>query len=177
MRGPSWLSETAGLRLPPGDDEAAMAHAVALARRNVASGGGPFGAVVVRGDGAVAGQGVNSVVATGTSLAHAELLAVLDAQRSEGRARLHEEDRSGPWTLVTTAQPCVMCHGAVFWAGLDALVVGARTSDVEELAGFDEGPVPPAWEADLASRGIAVRRDVLREACRGVLAAYAGPLY
>jgi hypothetical protein len=59
-------------------------------------------------------------------------------------------------------------------------VIGARGEDVESLAGFDEGPLPAAWPAELAARGIAVRRDVEREAARAVLAAYAargGPRY
>jgi tRNA(Arg) A34 adenosine deaminase TadA len=179
MWSPLWLQDASGLVLR--SDEEAMAHAVALARENVERRtGGPFGAVIVRGDGAVVAQGVNGVERSGISLAHAELVALLAAQERQGRARLNDDAPGSPWTLVTTAQPCVMCHGALFWAGLDALVVGARSSDVEELTGFDEGPVPDTWEEQLASRGIAVRKDVLRDECRAVLSAYAergGTLY
>lgn len=176
---PRWLEDDDGLVLR--GDEEAMASAIALARRNVEErGGGPFGAVVLRGDGTVVGRGVNAVEESRTSLAHAEIVALLDAQARLGRPRLNDDAVAGPWTLVTSAQPCVMCHGAAFWAGLDAIVIGARSADVEELTGFDEGPVPATWVEDLGSRGIAVRRDVLRDESRAVLAAYrerGGTLY
>jgi tRNA(Arg) A34 adenosine deaminase TadA len=65
-----------------------------------------------------------------------------------------------------------MCFGASFWAGLDELVIGARGDDVEALSGFDEGPLPADWVAELEARGISVRRDVLRERSREVLRRY-----
>lgn len=169
---PDWLHPgTLGV-VDPADPSAAMAVAVDLAGRNVALGtGGPFGAIVVDGNGRVAGAGVNVVVAQGASIAHAEVMALLDAQMRLGRPRLNA-DGPGPWTLVTSAQPCVMCFGVAFWAGLDALVTGARVTDVEALAGFDEGPVPEDWASELALRQIAVTQDVLRPEACAVLAAY-----
>ena len=169
---PEWLDREALAAVDPGDAAAAMAVAVSLSAENVARGtGGPFGAVVVAGDGGLVGAGVNSVVALRSSLAHAEVMALLDAQRCLGRSRLGDGP-GGPYTLVTSAQPCVMCFGAVFWAGLDALAIGARAADVEALTGFDEGPVPAGWVAELAARGITVTRDVLREEACAVLRAY-----
>lgn len=177
---PDWLDAAGLAPLPPGDDAVAMAVAVGLARQNITRNtGGPFGAVVTAGDGAVVGAGVNVVVAQGTSLAHAEVMALLDAQRRLGRPRLGEGD-GGPYTLVTSAQPCIMCFGATFWAGLDGLVTGARAADVEALAGFDEGPVPAAWVEQLAARQVRVAQDVLREEACAVLREYAeqhGVLY
>ncbi len=58
------------------------------------------------------------------------------------------------------------------WAGIDELLIGARAEDVEELTEFDEGPLPADWIGELERRGIAVRRDILREQARDVLAAY-----
>ena len=174
LKHPEWLDSAALAADAPGDAAAAMAVAVEIAGRNVAEvTGGPFGAVVTGGDGRVVGAGVNVVIAQRSSLAHAEVMALLDAQARLGRARL-SAGAGGPFTLVTSAQPCVMCFGVAFWAGLDALVIGARAEDVEALAGFDEGPVPPDWVAELGARGIAVTRDVLREECCTVLRRYAG---
>lgn len=151
-----------------------MAVAVRLASENVRRRtGGPFGALVLDGAGTVLGAGVNVVQVSASSLAHAEVMALLSAQAHVGRPRLNETDSGGPFVLATSAQPCVMCFGAAFWAGLDALWIGARAADVEELAGFDEGPVPADWVVALASRGIAVTRDLLRDEARDVLAAYA----
>jgi 23S rRNA C2498 (ribose-2'-O)-methylase RlmM len=55
----------------------------------------------------------------------------------------------------------------------------ARTEDVESLTEFDEGPLPADWVGELERRGIAVRRDILRDASREVLADYGrnGPSY
>jgi hypothetical protein len=65
------------------------------------------------------------------------------------------------------------------WAGIYELLIGARAEDVEALAAFDEGPLPADWTGELERRGIAVRRDILREQARTVLAAYgeSGPGY
>jgi tRNA(Arg) A34 adenosine deaminase TadA len=65
-----------------------------------------------------------------------------------------------------------MCYGATFWAGIDELLIGARAEDVMELTEFDEGPLPADWIGELTNRGIAVRRDVLRDAAREVLRRY-----
>jgi tRNA(Arg) A34 adenosine deaminase TadA len=65
-----------------------------------------------------------------------------------------------------------MCYGASFWAGIDEILIGARASDVMELTEFDEGPLPADWIGELERRGIAVHRDVLRDAAREVLARY-----
>ncbi len=171
---PDWLAAAIPAAVDPGAPGAAMAVAVHLASENVRRRtGGPFGALVLDGSGAVLGAGVNVVQASASSLAHAEVMALLSAQAHVGRPRLNETLSGGPFVLVTSAQPCVMCFGTAFWAGLDALWIGARAADVEELAGFDEGPVPADWVAALASRGIVVTRDLLRDEARGVLAAYA----
>ena len=67
------------------DDPAAMELAVALARENVRQGGGPFGAVLLETtSGRLAGVGVNRVVASHCSLAHAELVAIASAQQALG---------------------------------------------------------------------------------------------
>ncbi|MBA2349097.1 MAG: nucleoside deaminase [Solirubrobacterales bacterium] len=159
--------------VPPGDPEAAMAVAVHLAAENVRRrSGGPFGALVLDGAGTVVGAGVNVVQTTGSSLAHAEVKALLAAQARLGRPRLNDEP-GGPFVLATSAQPCVMCFGTAFWAGLDALWIGARAADVETLTGFDEGPLPEDWPGALAARGISVTHDLLREQAREVLTAYA----
>jgi tRNA(Arg) A34 adenosine deaminase TadA len=177
---PDWAAGPLDAPGPGAGDAERMAFAVALARRNVDEGtGGPFGAALWAGDELLA-VGVNVVVASALSIAHAEVLALAGAQRRLGRPRINDDPAAGRVTLVTSAQPCAMCFGAVLWAGVDELVIGARGDDVEILAGFDEGPLPADWREALAARDIAVRTDVEREAARDVLARYAaegGPRY
>ena len=103
--------------------------------------------------------------------ATAELaMQFLAAQARTKRWRINDDGCR--YALATSAQPCCQCYGASFWAGIDELLIGARSSDVMELSEFDEGPLPADWIGELARRGIAVRRDILRDEARSVLAAY-----
>lgn len=169
---PAWLEAEIGPPQVHADAEARVGLAIRLARRNVEEGtGGPFGAVVFDADGGVVAAGVNLVLPQHCSAAHAEVVAFMAAQARLGRARLNED--GARYTLATSAQPCAMCYGASFWAGIDALEIGARSQDVMELSEFDEGPLPADWIGELERRGIAVRRDVLREQAREVFHRYA----
>ncbi|MCX5739164.1 MAG: nucleoside deaminase [Proteobacteria bacterium] len=157
--------------------ELRMELAIALARENARRGsGGPFGAAVFeRETGRLVAVGVNAVIASGLSLAHAEMLALSFAQRAHGRFDLGGRS-SHAHELVTSSEPCAMCFGAIPWSGVRQLVCGARASDAEAI-GFDEGPKPARWVAALEARGIKVVRDIQRAEARAVLREYAGPLY
>lgn len=176
---PSWMAnEIEGGRVYP-DAESRVAFAIRLARRNVdEKSGGPFGAAIFDANGRIVGAGVNRVLPQSCSAAHAEILAFATAQACVGRARLNAD--GARYTLATSAQPCAMCYGASFWAGIDEILIGARGEDVMSLSEFDEGPLPQDWIGELASRGIDVRRDLLREEAREVFVRYArqgGPAY
>ena len=164
---PSWIDDAVEAGgLCPSDGEK-MALAVRLAALNVAHGlGGPFGAAVFEeGSGRLVAVGVNRVLEHQCSVAHAEMVAIMLAQASLGCHSLAD----GParrYVLATSAQPCAMCYGALGWAGITRLLIGARREDVESITGFDEGPLPADWQAELERRGIVVARDLLRvEAC------------
>lgn len=168
---PAWIDAEVDAARVYADEEARVGLAIRLARRNVEErSGGPFGAVVFDGDGRVVAAGVNIVLQQYCSAAHAEIIALTLAQARMRRARLNENGRR--YVLATSAQPCAMCYGASFWAGIDEILIGARSEDVTELSEFDEGPLPPDWIGELARRGIGVRRDILRDAARDVLALY-----
>lgn len=152
--------------------EERMQLVVELASRNLERRtGGPFAAAVFeRPCGRLVSIGVNRVVPNTCSIAHAEIMALGLAQ-----ARLGTYDLGGPGMheheLVTGAEPCAMCLGAIPWSGVRSVMCGARTCDVAAI-GFDEGPRPRRWVAALERRGIEVRRDVLRAEMCAVLAAY-----
>ncbi|MBN8728125.1 MAG: nucleoside deaminase [Xanthomonadales bacterium] len=161
------------------DDEAKLRFVIGLAMRNVEERtGGPFGAAIFDGDGRVIAAGVNRVLPETCSAAHAELLAMIGAQRRLGRNRLN--GNGGRFVLATSAQPCCQCYGACVWSGIDELLIGARAEDVMALSEFDEGPLPADWIGELERRGIAVRRDILRDEACEVFRRYAslcGPSY
>jgi tRNA(Arg) A34 adenosine deaminase TadA len=154
------------------DGEERMRFVIALARRNVQEEtGGPFAAAVFDEKGRLVAPGINLVIATNCSVLHAEIVALMFAQRKLARYDLSDGNRQR-FELVSTTEPCAMCFGAVPWSGVQRLVCGARDEDARAI-GFDEGPKLKDWVSALNSRGIAVQRDVLREEATAVLREYA----
>lgn len=86
-----------------------LARARALRDQAVKEGDQAYGAVVVR-NGIIVGEGRNYVVLQSDPTAHAELLAVRDAARRLGTRDLSDCD------VYSTATPCPMCQGALYWA-------------------------------------------------------------
>ena len=151
--------------------EAKVQFAIDLAEANVRAGsGGPFGAAIFDDKHRLISIGVNRVVPSNSSVAHAEMMAFMTAQQRCNRFRLNGD--GGKFTLATSAQPCCMCYGATVWAGVDDVLIGARASDVEELTEFDEGPLPADWQGELRKRGVNVHVDLLRERAREVFHRY-----
>jgi guanine deaminase len=107
-----------------------LTDAVARATRNVAEGGGPFAAVVVRGDEVVA-TGVNRVTRDQDPTAHAEVVAIRAAARALGTHVL-----TGA-TLVSSCEPCPLCLSAALWARVDAVLYAADRDDAAH-GGFDD---------------------------------------
>ena len=142
---PSWIDELVASRAGAlGTPESRMDLAIALSQASVEHGGSPFGAVVCAGDQVIAG-GANLVLSSGFSLAHAEIVTILRAQQTLASGAVFPR----PYTLYTSAEPCCQCFGAFVWSGIDALICGATTADVERI-GFDEGPKPKDWERVLS---------------------------
>ena len=170
LRLPGWTARWLAAQAPGGRVRRAgdrMAFAIGLAAENVRRRtGGPFGAAVFepRG-GRLVAVGVNRVLETGQSHAHAEMLALSLAQRARKTFDLAGLE------LVSSSEPCAMCFGAIPWSGVRRLVCGARAADAEAI-GFDEGPKPRGWVAALERRGIEVVRDVRRAEAVAVLRSY-----
>jgi tRNA(Arg) A34 adenosine deaminase TadA len=169
---PPWIGDVADASRPYESDEARVGLAIELSRQNVdRGGGGPFGAAIFdQRSGRLLAVGVNRVLPQSCSVAHAEMMVIMIAQQRLSRHRLNED--GGHYVLATSSQPCCQCYGACVWAGIDELLIGARSDDVEELTEFDEGPLPSDWIGELERRQIVVRRDILREQARKVLADY-----
>jgi guanine deaminase len=129
-------------------EETYLRRAIALAGENVAGGGGPFGAVIVRA-GTILAEGVNRVTALCDPTAHAEVTAI----RAAGQA-LATHDLSG-CTLFASCEPCPMCLGAILWARLDRVVYAASQADAA-AAGFDDS----TFYAELAKAPAARRTPV-----------------
>lgn len=107
-----------------------LGQALRLAAANVADGGGPFGALVVRG-GEVLATGVNLVTSTLDPSAHAEVVAIRRACRVVGDFRLPG------CVVVSSCEPCPMCLATALWARVDRVVYAADRHDAAS-AGFDD---------------------------------------
>jgi len=107
-----------------------LEQAVHLAVESAGSGGGPFGAVVVR-SGEIIGSGANRVTAYLDPTAHAEILAIRDACRKLGDYRL-----TGA-ALYASCLPCPMCYAAIWWARIERVYYAAGSKQAA-AAGFDD---------------------------------------
>ena len=161
---PAWLTDASnGLpdTLPTPQDR--MRAVLSLAERNHREGtGGPFAALVVdTTTGQPLAAGVNLVLASGLSSAHAEVTAICLAQIRLGRWDLGAD--ASHYELVVNWRPCAMCYGATLWSGVRQLTIAGDGPELEDLTGFDEGPMRPDWADQLQCRGITVNQNVLRD--------------
>lgn len=171
---PDWVDDFVSARETRlATDRARMGLVLDLTRAHLHAGsGGPFGAAVFGArDGELIAVGVNLVVASCCSIAHAEMVAIASAQQRLGQYDLRQAVAGG-CVLYSSAEPCAMCLGALPWSGVDRLVCAARDEDARAV-GFDEGHKPDDWVAGYATRGIAVTRDLMREESAALLAGYA----
>jgi tRNA(Arg) A34 adenosine deaminase TadA len=168
---PAWVEELDLDREYPTQEER-MRLVVELSRLNVERGtGGPFGAAVFDlSTNRLVAPGMNLVVPSNCSVAHAEMVAIMVAQQVVGDFDLGGAGRPA-YELLASTEPCAMCFGATPWSGVRRLVCGARDEDARAV-GFDEGAKLSEWALALEERGIAVERDVLREEAAAVLRHY-----
>ena len=153
--------------------ETQMRFVLDLTERNIREKtGGPFGAAVFEQvSGKLVSVGVNVVVEQNCSAAHAEMMALMLAQKKIGHYDLGDV-RSVAHRLVTSGKMCAMCLGNVCWSGIKEVVSSAEPEDVERITGFDEGPTPPDYNDQLKLRGINLVPELLREQGKKVLQLY-----
>ena len=151
--------------------EERMELVIELSKENIENGtGGPFGAAIFdRKTHELIAVGVNQVVSENISIAHAEIMAIIMAER---QLKNYDLGSIKEVELVTSSQPCIQCYGALIWAGIHKLVIGAEGESVKNITGFDEGPLPENWKEELELRGIEVITDVLSDRAKKVLEQY-----
>lgn len=170
---PGWLVadlDALPAALPTAEEQMRLVNE--LADRNWRAGnGGPFAAIVVdEATGALVSVGVNVVLESGVTSAHAEVMALGLAQRALQRWDLGAGGER--LTLVVNWRPCVQCYGATMWSGVRSLVVAGEGDLLEELTGFDEGPMVDDWAEQFERRGIRVTSGVGYDDAVAVYRAY-----
>lgn len=133
-----------------------LRYAIDLARQNVADGGGPFGAIIVRDQRIIASSG-NRVTPNLDPTAHAEVMAIRAACQSVGDFQLND------CTLYTSCEPCPMCLGAIYWARLKEVYYACNRLDAA-AAGFDDSFIYDEIPKQPMQRSIAMHYLALSEA-------------
>lgn len=134
-----------------------LRRAIALSRQKMLAGaGGPFGAVVARGDEVLA-EGWNQVTASLDPTAHAEMVALRAAA-----ARLRDFSLAG-CVLYTSCEPCPMCLAAAYWARIDRIVFAATRADAA-AGGFDDAFLYEELARPLAQRRLPMEQALPDEA-------------
>jgi tRNA(adenine34) deaminase len=137
-----------------------MRAALDEARRSLAEGEVPVGAVVVLG-GRIVGRGHNQVESLRDPTAHAEIIAIGAACESLGAPRL-----TGA-SIYVTIEPCPMCAGAIVQARLERLVYGCEDSK----AGYC-GSLGNITDDVRLNHRVVVCSGVMREACSGLISGF-----
>jgi tRNA(Arg) A34 adenosine deaminase TadA len=112
------------------DDLGFLRRAIGVAARSRAAGNHPFGALIVGADGEVLAEAINrSAPGKGDATGHAELEAVRAASAAYPPTALRAA------TLYSSAEPCAMCAGAIYWAGIGRVVYGLSEARLLALTG------------------------------------------
>jgi tRNA(Arg) A34 adenosine deaminase TadA len=114
----------------PNPHEQLLRQAIALARRARDAGNHPFGALLAV-DGQVLVTAMNSVNTDRDPTGHAETNLVARAIREL------TPEQMGRAVLYTSCEPCAMCVGKMYWAGIRSMVYGLSAGELAELAGPD----------------------------------------
>ncbi len=109
-----------------GEHEPFIRDCYDLARQAVQNGDHPFGALLVQ-DNEVLLKAVNTVNSSQDQTRHAEINLVSEA------SHLYDPVRLAQFILYTSTEPCAMCTGAIYQAGVTVIVFGCRAQALYDL--------------------------------------------
>lgn len=132
------------------NDRLFLQRAVEIAGDGIQDGGGPFGAVVSKED-KIISEAYNRVVLTNDPTAHAEILAIRLA------ASILKSHDLCNCTLYSSCEPCPMCLGAIYWAGIKKVVYACDRTDAES-AGFSDKLIYEEIMLDSSNRKVTFLR-------------------
>jgi len=138
-----------------------------VARRSMTHGNHPFGAILVDAGGKVLLEAENGYMPAHDGTAHAERLLATQACRTIEAAVLGEA------TMYSSAEPCAMCAGAIYWAGIGRLVYGLSEHRLRDYTGnHPENPT-----LDLPCRAVFASGQRPTEVVGPLLEDEAGPMH
>ncbi len=131
-----------------------MRKAIAISKKSVENGGGPFGAVIVK-DGVVVASSNNQVTKNNDPTAHAEVMAIRKACK-----KLNTFDLTG-CVLYASCEPCPMCLSAMYWAHIDHYFYANQKEDAKSI-GFDDQFIYEELDKPVSKRFMP-REQILRD--------------
>ena len=121
-----------------------LQRAIDISRQSREQGDHPFGALLADRDGTVLLEAMNSCGTLGDRTGHAERNLMTEA------SKLYDAGFLAGCTMYTSAEPCAMCAGAVYWAGVGRVVHGISEQALKALI----GPDPDNLTIDLPCRAV-----------------------
>lgn len=149
-------------------DEPFMRLAIEASARALAQGDGPFGAALTKA-GALVEIACNNQNSAEDLMGHAEVVLVQQAVRVHGRSVCHGA------TVYASGEPCAMCCGAMFWAGVARVVYAATQADIIAALGGPSLPITSAQVFAGAAPAVIVEGPLLRDEAVAVLARVRAP--
>lgn len=119
------------------------------------TGHGPFIAAIYDEAGNLITKNANTVINETCSNNHAEINAIKAAQKI---LKTHDLSKYN-LKIYITAEPCMMCLGAIMWSGIKEIYYGVSSKNVEKITGFDEG-FKPNWLEEFKKRNITVYGNI-----------------
>ena len=148
-------------------DEAPMRAAIAASREALAAGDMPFGATLVDAQGVLRWTARNDQHSRADCTRHAETALVQDAGAALGAAVLEGA------TVYASGEPCAMCAGAMYWAGVRRIVWAAGQPEIGATLGGALLPLRTAQTLAGASRAVQVDGPLLADEAVAVLREWA----
>jgi tRNA(adenine34) deaminase len=148
------------------EDATSMRLAIVASETALLAGDMPFGAALAR-EGTVVHVSRNRQVTGRDVTGHAEVVLIREVASELGRDALVGA------TVYASGEPCAMCAGAIFWAGVARVVFGATTEDILAALGGPSLPIRTATVLGTARPGVIVDGPVLRDEAVAVLQQFA----
>ncbi len=117
---------------------------------------GPFMAAIYDRNYKLIAKAKNTVVKDKCSVHHAEINAIIKAEKYLKTYNLANYDLG----IYITSEPCMMCLGAIMWSGIRRIYFSTSSENVQKITGFDEG-YKPNWITEFKRRGFEVHPYIL----------------
>ena len=109
-----------------------LKRCIELSKEAVEEGNNPFGALLIDKNGSIIIESGNVEITEKDCTGHAETNVMKLASKKFSKEFLWD------CTLYTTAEPCCMCTGAIYWGNVGNIVYGISESELLKLTGSDE---------------------------------------